>query len=405
MVTCWVFPLVCRQLIQPLLQFLFQCGGHEDGAAGRRRFGAFQDEGSGAALQLVREYLDDAAIVHLVQGFFPHPLHGLVDTEGSDAICCVKIKIFRGQTYDLALSQRAHQRQVDCQMQDRVLHAVQSRPHFLYSPDGTLLRGLLGAVHRNRTFDKNAPFHGILEGSAQQPMHLMDRRAGKESQLLLFGQLLLFALDIRAAGCFAQGRIKIFHMIGSELLHLHITDIGDDQILDGGEVGFIGLGCPFVLAALLGQPIHEELCYCHRGRNQEGSSRQLMLDLLFSVRCLLFGGKALPFVAALAVFIFVGVSDAVRVATLRNICHTVASLSSCPVEPRIETVLRYTDASTYPQDTELGGAVAQVVSRAQADGQHSCDLFYRVHQLRGCRAVSRRLDGIGLSDHFHCSGI
>ena len=29
-------------------------------------FGAFQDEGSGAALQLVREYLDDAAIVHLI---------------------------------------------------------------------------------------------------------------------------------------------------------------------------------------------------------------------------------------------------------------------------------------------------------------------------------------------------
>ena len=178
MVTCWVFSLVCRQLLQPLLQFLFQSRGHEDGAAGRRRFGTLQNEGSSAAFQLVREYLDDAAIVHLVQGFFPHPLHGLVDTEGSDAICCVKIKIFRGQTYDLALSQRAHQRQVDCQMQDRVLHAVQSRPHFLYSPDGTLLRGLLGAVHRNRTFDKNAPFHGILEGCTQQPMHFVNGRAG-----------------------------------------------------------------------------------------------------------------------------------------------------------------------------------------------------------------------------------
>ena len=51
MEACRVFHLVCRQLIQPLLQFLFQCRGHEDGAAGRRRFGAFQDEGSGAALQ------------------------------------------------------------------------------------------------------------------------------------------------------------------------------------------------------------------------------------------------------------------------------------------------------------------------------------------------------------------
>ena len=66
MVACRVFHLVCRQLIQPLLQFLFQCGGHEDGAAGGCGFGAFQDEGSGAALQLVREYFDDAAIVHLI---------------------------------------------------------------------------------------------------------------------------------------------------------------------------------------------------------------------------------------------------------------------------------------------------------------------------------------------------
>ena len=147
MVACRVFSLVCRQLIQPLLQFLFQSRGHEDGAAGGCRFGAFQDEGSGATFQLVREYLDDAAIVHLVQGFFSHPLHGFVDTERSDAICCVKIEVFRGQTYDFAFSQCAHQCKVDCQMQDGVLHAVQCRSHFLYRPDGALLCGLLGAVH------------------------------------------------------------------------------------------------------------------------------------------------------------------------------------------------------------------------------------------------------------------
>ena len=54
-VTCRVFPLVCRQLIQPLLQFLFQCRSHEDGAAGSLGLGVFQDEGGLAALQLVRE--------------------------------------------------------------------------------------------------------------------------------------------------------------------------------------------------------------------------------------------------------------------------------------------------------------------------------------------------------------
>ena len=330
MVACRVFHLVCRQLIQPFLQFLFQSRGHEDGTAGGCRFGAFQDERSGAALQLVREYFDDAAIVHLVQGFFSHSLHRLVDTEGSDAICGIKIEIFRGQTYDLALPQCAHQCEVDCQMQDGVLHAVQSRSHFLYCPNGALLRGLLGAVHGNRTFDKNAPLYGILEGCTQQPVHLMDGGAGKEPLLLLFGQFLLLSLDIRTAGRFAQGRVEVFHVVGLEFLHLHAADIGDNEVLDGGKVGFVGLGCPLVLAALLGQPIHEEICHRHRGRNQEGSSRQLMLDLLFSVRCLLFGGKALPFVAALAVLIFVGVADAVRVAALRNICHTVCLLIKLP---------------------------------------------------------------------------
>ena len=107
-----------------------------------------------------------------------------------------------------------------------------------------------------------------------------------------------------------------------------------------------------------------------------------MLDLFLSVCCLIFRGEALPFVAALAVLGLIGVADAVRVAAFCNICHTVASLSSCPVEPRIEAVLRYTDASAYPQNTEFGGAVAQVVSRAQADGQHSCDLFYSHWILR-----------------------
>ena len=89
MVACRIFHLVCRQLIQPFLQFLFQSSGHEDGTAGGCRFGAFQDERSGAVFQLVRENLDDTAIVYLIQGFLSHPLHGLVDTEGSDAICCV----------------------------------------------------------------------------------------------------------------------------------------------------------------------------------------------------------------------------------------------------------------------------------------------------------------------------
>ena len=179
-------------------------------------------------------------------------------------------------------------------------------------------------------------------------MHLVDGGAGKEPLLLLFGQFLLLSLDIRTAGRFAQGRVEVFHVVGLELLHLHAADIGDNEVLDGGKVRFVGFGGPLVLAALIGQPIHEELCHRHRGRYQECASCQFMLDLLLSVCCLLLCGKTLPFVAALAVLIFVGVSDAVRVAALRNICHRFASLSSCPVEPRIETVFRDTDASAYP---------------------------------------------------------
>ena len=126
-----------------------------------------------------------------------------------------------------------------------------------------------------------------------------------------------------------------------------------------------------------------------------------MLDLLLAFDRLLFGGKAFPFVAALAVLVLIGVADTVRAAAFRDICHRFASLSSCPVKPRIEAVFRDADASACLQDTELGGAVAQVVGGTLADGQHLRDLLHRVHQLRGFRAVGRRLDGIGSSDHLH----
>ena len=119
-------------------------------------------------------------------------------------------------------------------------------------------------------------------------------------------------------------------MVGLELLHLHAANIGNDKVLDGGKVGFVGFGRPLVFAALLGQPIHQELCHRHRGRNQECASCQFMFDLLLSVRCLLFCRKTFPFVTALAVFIFVGVADAVRVAAFRNICHTLCLLIKLP---------------------------------------------------------------------------
>ena len=396
------FPL---QPFQPLLQLLPQGGGHEDGAAGGLGLGVLQDEGGLAALQLVREDAEDAALIHLRQRVLLHPLHGTVDGEGAHAVGGIKVDVLRGQTCHLPFPQRTHQRQVHRQMQDGVLHAVQRCPHLLHLPDAALLGGLFGCFHRDGAFDEDAPLHRQQKGIVQQLVDLMEGSAGEGALLLLGREVSPLATHILSAGGLAQGVVQGFDVVRPQLLHLHLPDIGDDEILDKGQIGLVGLGCPLVLAALLGQPVHQELRHRHGGRDQEITGRQLMFDLFLAFHRLLFGGKALPFVAALAVLVLIGVADTVRAAAFRDICHRFASLSSCPVEPRIEAVFRDADASACPQDTELGGAVAQVVGGTLADGQHLRDFFHRVHQLCGLRAVGRRLDGIGSSDHLHCSRI
>jgi len=393
------------QAFQPLFQLLPQGGGHKDGAAGGFGLGVLQDKGGLAALQLVREDAEDAALVHLRQRVLLHPLHGTVDGEGAHAVGSIKVDVLRGQTGNLTLSECTHQCQVHCQMQDGVLHAVQRCPHLLHLPDAALLGGLFGRFHRDRAFDEDAPLHRQQKGVVQKLVDLMKGSAGKGALLLLGREVSPLAAHILPAGGLAQGVVQGFDVVGPQLLHLHLPDIGDDEVLDERQIGLVGLGCPLVLAALLGQPVHQELCHRHRGRDQEVAGRQLMLDLLLAFHRLLFGGKAFPFVAALAVLVLIGVADTVRTAAFRDICHRFASLSSCPVEPRIEAVFRDADASACPQDTELGGAVAQVVGGTLADGQHLRDFLHRVHQLSGLRAVGRRLDGIGSSDHLHCSRI
>ena len=290
-------------------------------------------------------------------------------------------------------------------MQDGVFHAVQRCPHLLHLPDAALLGSLFGCFHRDGAFDEDAPLHRQQKGIVQQLVDLMEGSAGEGALLLLGREVSPLAAHILSARGLAQGVVQGFDVVGSQLLHLHLPDIRDDEVLDEGQIGLVGFWCPLVLAALLGQPVHQELCHRHGGRNQEIAGRQLVLDLLLAFHRLLFGGKALPFVAAFAVLVLIGVADTVRAATFRDICHRFASLSSCPVEPRIEAVFRDADASACPQDTELGGAVAQAVGGTLADGQHLCDFFHRVYQLCGLRAVGRRLDGIGSSDHLHCSGI
>ena len=90
-------------------------------------------------------------------------------------------------------------------------------------------------------------------------MHLVDGRAGEKPLLLFFRKNLLFALKILATGRFAKSGIQVLQMVGLELLHLHIADIRNDEVLDGSQIGLIGAGCPFVLVALLGKPLHQKL--------------------------------------------------------------------------------------------------------------------------------------------------
>lgn len=110
-------------------------------------------------------------------------------------------------------------------------------------------------------------------------MHLVDRRAGEKPLLLLFRKNLLFALKILATGRFAKSGIQVFQMVRLELLHLHIADIRNNEVLDSSQIGLIGAGCPFVLVALLGKPLHQKLFDGDGGRNQKSSVCQFMFNL------------------------------------------------------------------------------------------------------------------------------
>ena len=59
-----------------------------------------------------------AALARFRQRYLLDTLHTLVDAECAGAVCSLKIKIFRSQASDFALTQCAHQRKMDCQMQN-----------------------------------------------------------------------------------------------------------------------------------------------------------------------------------------------------------------------------------------------------------------------------------------------
>ena len=80
----------------------------------------------------------------------------------------------------------------------------------------------------------------------QQPMDFTDGGTGQQPLLLFGGQLLLLALDILAARRLAQSAVQVFQVIGLEFLHLHVSNIRNNKVLDGGQIGLISLGCPLI---------------------------------------------------------------------------------------------------------------------------------------------------------------
>ena len=150
-------------------------------------------------------------------GVLLHPLHGTVDGEGAHTVGSIKVDVLRGQTCHLPFPQRTHQRQ----MQDRILHAVQCRPHLVHLPDAALLGGLFGGFHRDGAFDKDAPLHRQQKGIVQKLVDLIESSAG-EGALLLLGQQVhqelchrhggrrpSIATPIRASFCRRTGACRI----------------------------------------------------------------------------------------------------------------------------------------------------------------------------------------------------
>ena len=150
-------------------------------------------------------------------GVLLHPLHGTVDGEGAHTVGSIKVDVLRGQTCHLPFPQRTHQRQ----MQDRILHAVQCRPHLVHLPDAALLGGLFGRFHRDGAFDEDAPLHRQQKGIVQKLVDLIESSAG-EGALLLLGQQVhqelchrhggrrpSIATPIRASFCRRTGACRI----------------------------------------------------------------------------------------------------------------------------------------------------------------------------------------------------
>ena len=143
-------------------------------------------------------------------------------------------------------------------------------------------------------------------------MHLVNGGAGQQPLFLLGAQLLLFALDVLAAGSPTQGRVELFDVIGAEVLDLALSNVRHDQVLHHRDRLGVGLGCPLVFAGLDRDPFFQQFGHGGGIWNQKGAILKFLFNCNFALLGLLLGLECFPALAGFAVMVFIGVADGIR---------------------------------------------------------------------------------------------
>lgn len=141
------------------------------------------------------------------------------------------------------------------------------------------------------------PFHRIGKCGLEQRVDFVDGGAGQQPLLLLVGKLLLYAVHILPAGGLGKGCIELLNVVGSQLLHLAIADIGHDKVLHHRYGLGVGLGRPFVFGGLDRDPFVQHLLHRHGVGDKECAVQQFFLDRDLPLLRLLPGLETLPSLA------------------------------------------------------------------------------------------------------------
>ena len=244
------------------------------------------------------------------------------------------------------------------------------------------------------------PFHRIGKGGFQQGVDFVNRGAGQQPLLPLFGQGLLYAVDVLPAGSLGKGSIELLDVVGSQLLHFPLPDIRHDKVLHHRHGLGIGLGRPFMLGGLDWNPFVQHLLHRHGVGDKECAVQQFFLDRDLSLLRLLLGLETFPSLAGLAGMVFVLVTNGVRISALQNRCHRLPP--SDRRKPVVETLFVHPDAGADAQYPEIFCGVAQVVRSTGRNRQKLGNLLYPVNKgfVLGCFGLVRRFFGRGIARSF-----